>query len=337
MSALSSASEAATRRERAATATAPITVAVVSWNTRELLRQCLDSLHEDAAAGLADVWVVDNASSDGSPELVREHFPWATLVASSDNLGFGAAVNLVAARTSSPWLVPANADVRLDPGALERLLAEGELHAEAGAIAPRLILPDGSTQQSVYPFPTLPFTLAYVLGAVTVSRRLSRRWCLGRGFDSSARREVPWAVGAFLLVRRTAWDAAGGFDERQWMYAEDLDLGWRLRRAGWTARYEPEARVGHAESAATLQAWGHDRHARWHASTYAWLTRQRGPAFARLIAAVNVVGFLLRAMVHTPGALAGSGRARRARRTALYAVRAHAIGLRPRSPSEQHP
>jgi GT2 family glycosyltransferase len=284
---------------------------------------------------VADVWVVDNASADGSAALVRERFPWVKLIASTENLGFGAAVNLVAARTSSRWLAPANADVRLDPGALERLLVEGEGHPEAGAIAPRLILPDGSTQHSVYPFPTIPFTVAYVLGALAVSRRLSHRWCLGPGFDPSSRREVPWAVGAFLLVRRAAWDQAGGFDERQWMYAEDLDLGWRLRRAGWTARYEPDARIGHAESAATVQAWGHERHTRWHASTYEWLARRRGPAFARLIAAANVAGFLLRAAAYTPAAAAGAARARRARRDSLNAVRAHAIGLRPGSRGER--
>jgi N-acetylglucosaminyl-diphospho-decaprenol L-rhamnosyltransferase len=313
----------------AETAPAPVTVAVVSWNTRELLGRCLESLHEDAERGLADVWVVDNASSDGSAALVRERFGWATLVESQENLGFGAAVNLVASRTSSLWLAPANADVQLEPGAIERLLAAGERHPHAGAVAPRLILTDGSTQQSVYPFPTLPFTLSYLAGLLAVSRRLSRRWCLGPGFDPSIAREVPWAVGAFLLVRRAAWDAAGGFDRRQWMYAEDLDLGWRLRREGWSTRYEPAARVGHAESAATVQAWGHDRHARWHASTYAWLERRRGTAAARLIAAVNVAGHLLRAAVWTPAAAAGSGRARLARRDSLNAARAHAVGLRP--------
>jgi GT2 family glycosyltransferase len=327
VSALDSASRIAAP-ERAA-ARAPITVAIVSWNTRELLVDCLSSLREDARAGLADVWVVDNASSDGSAAMVRERFPWARVIASAENLGFGAAVNLVAARTESPWLAPANADIRFEPGALARLHAAAEARPEAGAFAPRLILPDGSTQQSVYPFPTLPFTVAYLIGGLSVSRGLSRRWCLGSGFDASKPQEVPWAVGAFLLVRRAAWDQAGGFDERQWMYAEDLDLGWRLRRAGWTTRYEPDARVGHAESAATVKAWGPARHARWHASTYEWLARRRGPAFARLIALVNVGGFLVRAAALWPAAVAGSGTAGRGRQDSLNAARAHAVGLRP--------
>lgn len=308
-----------------------MTVAVVSWNTRELLADCLESLRDDASEGLAEVWVVDNASSDGSAEMVRHSFPWVRLIASADNAGFGAAVNSVASRTTSPWLVPANADVRVEHDALRKLLAEGGRHPEAAVLAPRLILTDGSTQHSVYPFPTIPFTLAYVSGATRISKRLARHWCIERGFDPERGREVSWAVGAFLLVRRAAWEAVGGFDRAQWMYAEDLDLGWRLAQAGWRTRYVPHARVLHAESAATTQAWGERRHARWHASTYAWMVRRRGLPIATLTAAINVLGFSLRGALTLPASLLGSPGAHHARRDALGAARAHALGLHRRS------
>jgi GT2 family glycosyltransferase len=304
---------------------------VVSWNTRGLLEECLASLEPDLRDGLADVWVVDNASSDGSAELVQERFPAVSLIASDTNLGFGAAVNLVAGQTSASWLAPANADVRLEPGALAHLVQAGERHPEAAVIAPRLILPDGTTQHSVYPFPTIPFTLANAFGAINVSRRLAHRWTIDRGFDRDRSGEVPWAVGAFLVVRRSAWVQVGGFDEAQWMYAEDLDLGWRLRRAGWTARYEPEAHVQHAQSAATDQAWGAEIHDRWVASSYAWLLRRRGIAVTRAVALLNISGFGLRAAIHTVAAVCGSRRARRARREALDIARTHRVGLRPRS------
>jgi GT2 family glycosyltransferase len=309
---------------------AQVVVAVVSWNTRELLASCLESLANDVRDGVADVWVVDNASTDGSADMVREDFPWAGLIASSENLGFGAGVNAVASRARAPWLALANADTALEPDALHALLATGAHHPEAGLIAPRLILPDGTTQHSVYPFPTIPFTLAYVSGAIAVSDSLARQWCFDRGFDRNRGQQVPWAVGAFALVRRSAWDQVGGFDESQWMYAEDLDLGWRLHMAGWTTRYEPRARVHHAESAATTQAWGDGRHARWHASTYAWLLRRRGIYVARIIALINVLGFMTRAAVVLPGALLGSTRCRLAHRDALNAARAHTVGLRSR-------
>jgi GT2 family glycosyltransferase len=302
-----------------------VAVAIVSWNTCGLLAQALASLRADAERGLADVWVVDNASSDGSPEMVAREFPWVSLVASGENLGFGPAVNLVAARTRSPWLAPANADIRLLDSALSALIRAGETYPRAGVVAPRLLTPTGDTQVSVYPFPTLPFTVAYVTGAARASTRLARRWYIDDGFDPEQAAAVPWAVGAFLLVRREAWDEVGGFDERQWMYAEDLDLGWRMQRAGWHTRYEPTARVMHDESAATKQAWGAERHERWHDSTYAWLRQRRGPTVAKAIAGVNVTGYLGRAAVHT------GTRNARARRDALNAARAHAAGLR-RSP-----
>jgi len=308
-----------------------VTVAVVSWNTRRLLFDCVASLRDDVADGLADVWVVDNASTDGSAEMVREHFPSVNLVASSENLGFGAAVNLIARRTATTWIAPANADTCVKPGAIRALLDQGDRHPEAAVLAPRLLLPDGSTQHSAYPFPSVPFTVAYLLSITSVSRRAARHWCIDAGFEPESDRDVPWAVGAFLLVRRRAWEQVGGFDETQWMYAEDVDLGWRLRHAGWSARYVPQAEVLHAESAATTQAWGEQRHARWHTSTYAWLLRRRGPAYARLIAVLNVGGFLLRAAVLSVPALAGNRGASVAARAALSAARAHSIGLRSRS------
>jgi len=307
-----------------------LTVAIVSWNTRELLADCLRALAQDAEDGLAEVWVFDNASSDGSAALVREQFPWAKLIASAENLGFGAGVNAVAAPSRTPWVVPANADTRVEPGALRTLLEAGARTPKAAVLAPMLRLPDGTVQHSAYPFPSVAFALAYVTGVLGLSRRLARRWRIGRGFDPTVEQEVPWVVGAFLLVRRTAWDEVGGFDEAQWMYAEDLDLGWRLDRAGWRALYVPRAQVIHAESAATTQAWGDTRHDRWHASTYAWVVRRRGLLYARLLAATYVVGFRVRSAMLLPLARAGSSRARRARHDALNAARAHSVGLRSR-------
>src|ERR1044071_9247977 len=98
--------------------TPQVTIAIVSWNTRDLLERCLNSLAADAERGLADVWVVDNASEDGSADLVAERFGWVKLIASKENLGFGRAINLVAEQTRSEWVATANADIALRPGAL---------------------------------------------------------------------------------------------------------------------------------------------------------------------------------------------------------------------------
>jgi N-acetylglucosaminyl-diphospho-decaprenol L-rhamnosyltransferase len=278
----------------AAVPDAPVTVAIVSWNTRDLLDRCLRSLQRYSDGGLADVWVVDNASSDGSPDLVRERFPWVRLVACEENLGFGPAVNRVARETKSEWIAPANADIALRDGALEALFDAGRRDPRAGAVAPRLVLPDGSTQHSVFAFPTIAYSALLAVGAYLFLPVFGDRRPTPGHWDAERARRVPWAVAAFLLVRRAAWDDVGGFDERQWMYAEDLDLGWRLRQAGWATRYEPRAEVEHESGAATTQRWGPEVAPHWQRATYGFLARRRGAGYARAVAALNLAGALLR-------------------------------------------
>ncbi|MGI8623499.1 MAG: glycosyltransferase family 2 protein [Solirubrobacteraceae bacterium] len=283
-----------------------VVAAVVSYNTRELLARCLTAL-----AGV-ETWVVDNASRDGSAAMVRERFGGVHLEARADNLGFGTAVNLAARRAGDwDWLVLANADTAPEPGALDALLHAGRRDPGAGALAPRLIRPDGSTQHSAYPFWTVRFALAFNMGVQHRRPGWGDAQCLEGFWDPERLRRVPWAIGAFLLVRRAAWDAAGGFDPAQWLYAEDLDLGWRLRRAGWATRYVPQARVQHTESASIGPVWGDAKTERWMAATYDWMLRHRGAGRTRAVAAINVVGALARSQ----------------RRWA----RLHALGLRSRA------
>jgi GT2 family glycosyltransferase len=266
-----------------------VLVAVVSWNTRELLARCLTSLDDPRC----EVWVVDNGSSDGSVEMVRERFPSVQLIASEENLGFGRAVNLAVARGSATeWIAAANADIALTPGALDALLA-----SPGSYVAPLLELPDGSVQPSVLPFPGLWFTLLFNLG-------------VARG-----RRE--WALGAFVMVRRSAWP---GFDEAQWMYAEDLDLGWRLTRAGFPLTVADSARVLHESAASTSVAFGSETEARWQRATYEWMLRRRGLPVTRAVALVNVLGALARSLMPWRPAW------QRARSREW--ARTHAVGLR---------
>ena len=151
-----------------------VAIAIVSYNTRALLDECLTSLRADADAGRAEVWVVDNASTDGSADMVEAEHPWANLIRSGENLGYGPAVNVVADRTTTDWVAPANSDLSFTPGAIEALLGAGATHPEAAAIAPRLILPDGSTQQSVQPFPSVTTSLLTASRAASVSAGVRR-------------------------------------------------------------------------------------------------------------------------------------------------------------------
>jgi len=314
-----------------------VSVAVVSWNTRELLRRCLESFAPEVESGRCEVWVVDNASTDGSPEMVRGEFPWVQLEASRENLGFGPAVNLVARRTSAPWVGVANADIALRPGAIDALLAAASADPESGAIAPRLLLPDGSTQHSVFTFPTIASTLVIATGAGRALPSVGERNLLIGMFDADHARRVPWAIAAFLLVRREAWDAIGGFDEHQWMYAEDLDIGWRLHKAGWQTRYEPRAEVEHESSASTDQAWGDaGKTERWQRSTYAWMLRRMGAPRTRAVAAIQIAGQLARLLWLEPAARIAPARWQRRRDAARWWIRLHRAGLESRAALESH-
>ncbi|HEX4110839.1 MAG TPA: glycosyltransferase family 2 protein [Solirubrobacteraceae bacterium] len=302
-----------------------LSVVVVSWNTRALLAECLRALHPDLDAGRAEVRVVDNDSSDGSAEMVAERFPWVTLEQPGRNLGFGAAANLGArAAVGGEWIVVANADVTPHPGAIAALAAEPR--PGVGIVAPRLLTPAGATEPSVHPFPTLGRTLAFTSGLTGPWPELGRRLALDGRWDPELARRVDWAHGALLCVRRACWEQIGGFDERQWMYAEDLDLCWRAAQAGWSTRYEPAAQVVHQGAASTRQAFGDAREQRAQASAYVWLARRRGPLEARAVALANLAGVAGRLVL---------ARGPRARARLRGYARMHATGLRSRAALER--
>lgn len=308
----------------------PNAVAVVSWNTCELLGRCLDSLADDAAAGRADVWVVDNGSTDGSRELVAERYPWVTLVTPAENLGFGRAVNLVAQRTAAPWLVAANADVWLEPGALDRLRTSAASDERVAMVGPRLLLPDGSTQVSVRPFPGIGSAMLLLTHAASVSPRARRALRMADSWKPAPGESVPWITGAFLLMRRRAFDEVGGFDPTQWLYAEDMDLCWRLRERGWVIRWEPEAIAHHAHSAAAGQAF-RDESLLVHIVVvqHLWMLRRRGAVATRLTAlACALAGALDLLACMRPGS---GARARRRRAQLRANLRGQLLGLAPRA------
>jgi len=288
-------------------------------------------MQPEVDAGRASVVVVDNCSTDGSREAVRSEYPWAELMEPSENLGFGAGVNAAAARTGGTWLAAANADIELTPGALEAMIEASEADPSVGAIAPRLIMGDGATQHSVHSFPSPSLALTVGLGLHRVSRAFADRLCIEGSWDADRARRVDWAHGAFLLLRRESFEQVGGFDERQWMYAEDIDLAWRLAEMGHAVRYEPGARVRHAVSASTLQAFGEDgREQRHIAAAYDWLERRRGRAVARLTAAISTLAAGVRFAVFAPLGRIAPRRWGAARERARRYVSAHRLGLRSR-------
>lgn len=219
-----------------------VAIILVSWNTRDLLRVALSSIRQHAGQPVR-VIVVDNASSDGSPDMVRIDLPGARLVVNTENRGFGQANNQGFAVADEPYTLLLNSDAELTPGALPALIDDLERHPEAGAVGARLVFPDGRFQAAWYRFPTL-WTYGLELAAVS-------RGVYGREYPSVADVPTPgsvpadWVSGACMLVRREAIMAIGGFDPDYHLYSEEMDLCRRMWRAGWSVRYCPTAVAVH--------------------------------------------------------------------------------------------
>ncbi len=216
-----------------------LSIVIVSWNVRQLLLELLACLPAAAGRLAWEAIVVDNASSDGSPEAVAASFPAVTLVQNRRNTGYAAGNNQGVRLARAPYLLLLNSDTLVSPGTLARLVEFMEERPEAGACSPRLVRPDGSPQPFAYGRdPRLPYLLRRGLYSLLLRRPL-HDWAVGVPVA------VDWVSGAAMLVRRAAWEQAGPLDDHFFMYFEDNDLCLRIRQAGWTVFYNPTASVIH--------------------------------------------------------------------------------------------
>lgn len=228
-----------------------VSIVIVSWNTRHQLACCLDSIRSNPPPGTYEVWVVDNASSDGSPSMLRERYPWVRLVESGENKGFAAGNNQALYRAAGRYALLLNSDTELRPGACAALLAFMQGRPEAGAAGARLLNTDGSLQPSCYPMLSPGREFWRLMFLDPLWRRSTypmQRW------DATAPRRVDAIKGACLMLRRQALEEVGLFDERYFMYTEEFDLCYRLAMAGWERWWVPQAEVVHHEAQSTRQA-----------------------------------------------------------------------------------
>ena len=220
---------------------------IVSYRCRELLRDCLESLRAHPPGRPMRIVVADNASADGTVEMVAADYPEVELHASERNLGFAAATNIGMRSGGAPYVLALNPDTRVTEGALDRVLAVLDSRLEVGVAGPRLVREDGSTDHAAKrSFPTPLSALGHFTG---VGRRSRAPEALAAYRAPEVESGPVDAVnGAFMLMRRRALQQVGDFDEGYWMYMEDLDLSYRLAEAGWVSWYEPGATVVHLKS-----------------------------------------------------------------------------------------
>ncbi|HEY2944966.1 MAG TPA: glycosyltransferase family 2 protein [Vicinamibacteria bacterium] len=270
-----------------------LTAIVVTYRSAAHVGAALEALASAAGRLEVELVVVDNASGDGTPDLVRRQAPDARLILNESNRGFAAAVNQAARAAAGRHLLLLNPDARPLPGCISRLVAELDALPEAALAGPQLIGPDGAPQPSAWRAPGL-LSLAYdalLLHNLMPRSRLRRVSPTGREPV-----DVECVSGACLLVRRTAFEALGGLDERFFIYFEDTDLAVRARAAGYRVRLVPAAQAVHLVGGSSFQ----DRReflVRFHQSRRRYLAKHhRGPKGAAL-RILHGAGFAVRATV----------------------------------------
>jgi len=226
-----------------------LTIIIVTWNTRNLTRGCLASMEKVDPRHAWKVVVVDNASTDGTPEMVREAFPWVRLRCNDRNLGFGRAHNLILRETNSEFVLLLNSDILLLDGSVPELLKFMKTHPDVGLAGGQLIYPDGRLQNSIAFFPTLltELTNKSLMQILFPKRFPGKR----QRFTSPV--EVDSVIGAAMMLRTEALRSVGYFDEGYFFFLEETDLCLRLKRQGWKVYFLPHVKIVHLQGRSVRQ------------------------------------------------------------------------------------
>ncbi len=303
-----------------------LSVVVVNWNTAGLLRECLASVLPRLGSLAAEVIVVDNASADGSADMVAKDFPGVSLVRAGENLGFARANNLALDRARGRFIFLLNPDARLEEDILPGMMSYMEAHPGVGMAGGRLILPGGRRQvgdAGHEPSPSTAFCWAFFLSRLCPGR--CRGLFLSHG-GGGRPVDVDWVSGAALMVRREALADAGPMPEDFFLYAEDIAWGVRFRRKGWKVSHLPGAPVRHLLAGST--STGGAPSGSWVDSLRRYVRREKPGLPYALFVAWMAAGFLLRAILLSPLAVPGIG-GDAGRRRFLIVWRALGALLRP--------
>ena len=248
-----------------------LSIIIVNWNTKELLIQCLNSLRPTSKRLEMEIFVVDNGSTDGSEEAVKAAFPVVNLIENQMNLGFARANNQAIRLSTGEYILLLNPDTQVKEGAIETLKAFMENHPEAGVVGAQLLNRDGSKQNSIANFPSL---------ATELTNKSLLRWFFPDRFPGKEQTysepiEVDSVIGACMMVRREAMEQVGLLDEDYFLFLEETDWCYRIRRAGWKIYHHPQAEVYHFQGKSAEKEKKRAK-AEYYRSRYHFFKKNRG-------------------------------------------------------------
>ena len=295
-----------------------MSVVIVSWNVHDLLAQALSSLYRHAEhLDPLEVIVVDNASQDGSAEMVAREFPEVHLIANRDNRGFTGGNNQGLTAASGDYVLLLNSDAEVRPGALQALVSYLDEHPDTGMVGPHLLNADGSTQSSRRRFPTLPvlFLESTWLQGLLPRSALARYYA--QDLPDTREQDVDWITGAAMLVRREAVDQVGMFDEGYFMYSEELDWCRRFREAGWRIAYTPRSEIIHYGGKSSEQVTA-ARHIYFQSSKVRYTRKVHGVLTAEVLRLWLLVQYLAQIVLEGTKWIVGHRRELRSARVKAY-------------------
>lgn len=304
-----------------------LSIIIVNWNVRELLRDCLLSIERGRGELTLEVIVVDSASADGSAAMLAAEFPWVTLIACQENVGFPKGNNLGIAKANGRYILLLNPDTAVLGQALTIMWKYVQDHPDVGIVGAQLLNGDGSVQSSRRRFPklTTAFFESTWLEPLAPAGILTRYYAQDLPDDQTV--DVDWVTGACMMAPRTAVTAVGGMDEAYFMYSEELDWCRRMKDAGWRVVYLPAAQIIHYEGKSSEQAIV-ARHINFQQAKLRYFRKYHSRLAARLLRLFLLINYFWQLIIEgAKGALGHKRPLRRQRVQAYWAVLRS--GLRP--------
>lgn len=253
-----------------------LTISIVNINNCSLLEGCLKSIFEKTHKTNLEVFVVDNASEDGSPQMVKEKFPQVRLIENDINRGFATANNQVINESESKYVLLLNNDTLVLPNALDKMVEFMDKHEDAGALGCKLLNPDGSLQFSLRTFPTIvtSFFESSFFQNLFLVNCFAKKYKLAN-WDYNSIREVDQPMGSCLMLRREVFSRIGLLDENLFLFFEDVDLCLRIKKAGWKIYYLPDAKIIHYGGQSITKS-KLELSLQWHKSKYYFFRKHHG-------------------------------------------------------------